>query len=502
MKSIIRPIFMVFLVLVLLTMLAQGHVVAAEKKVLKVGVGVDVTTLDPANRKGIFDLFITTLIYEDLVTYDRNMKLVPALATSWEPVDDTTWRFKLRKGVKFHDGTPFDAEAAKINLDRVRDAPRSKYLYAMIESVSIEDDYTIVVKTDRPFAFFLNSLAHGAAGIISPKAIEEYGKEVGSHPAGTGRFKLKEWIPKERLVLVKNDEYWGKKAKLDEFVMRPIPEEGTRAMAFESGAIDVICDPLPHRIPEFKANKDIHVITGPETRVVWVGFNVGDKVLSNVKLRQAIGHAINRDEIIEYVVEGMALDAQAWTPGIVHKFKKKYNFDYDPKKAKELLREAGYPNGLELNFWTPEGRYLKDRQIAEAVQAQLAQIGIKAKLRVMEWGAYLDSCIRHEQQLFIMGQGFAAGAAAAMRSAFHSKSRFNFTNYKNPEFERILDRLVSTFDPKVRARLYEEAHELMMDEAFAVPIYHKLGMYAASKKVKNFYSHPMERIDISKTTVK
>lgn len=502
MKNATRIAWIAILVMAFFILFGGSSSLAAQKGVLRFGIGVDATTLDPHNYKATNDLLVDRLIFENLVTFDLKMKVVPVLATSWENPDDTTWIFKLRKGVRFHDGTPFNAQAAKVNIERMKAAPRGKPYFGMIESVTVKGDDTIVIKTSKPFAPFLKNLGIPVGGMVSPKAIEKYGKEIGSHPVGTGPFKLSQWRPKEKLVLVKNDAYWGEKAKLNEFVYLPIPEEGTRAMAFESGEIDVISDPLPHRIAAFKANKNINVTTSPATRMVWIGFNTGDPVLKNIKLRQAIAHAINRDEIVNYVVEGLAINAQQIIPGIIEEFDEKYNFEYNPQKAKKLLAEAGYPNGLELNLWSPEGRYLKDRQIAEAAQAQLAQVGIKANLRVMEWGAYLDALFRHEQQLYIIGWGFSTGDPdAALRGCFYSDSKFNFSNYKNPKMDELLDKGVSTLDPKKRHAIYKDIQQLLIDEAVMVPIYHKLNIYATSNRVKDFYPHPMELIEISTTTV-
>ncbi len=490
------------LMFVLLAIFIPPNALATEKGVLKFGTGVDVATLDPHNYKGVNDLLIINLIYENLVTFDLNMNLIPGLAESWEAIDDTSFRFKLRKGVKFHDGTPFNAQVAKINIDRMKEAPRSRAYFAIIDSAAVENDYSIVIKIKRPYAPFLRNLCHPAGGMVSPAAIQKYGKELAQHPVGTGRFKFKEWLPNERLVLVKNEDYWGQPAKLEKFVMLPIPEEGARAMAFESGQIDVISDPLPHRVIKYKKMKNVKVITGPATRTVWVGFNLGDKVLSQRKLRQAIGYAINRDEIVEHVVEGLAINARAWIPEIVQKSKKNYNFPYDPQKAKKLLAEAGYPDGLELGLWTPQGRYLKDRQIAEAVQAQVAQVGIKANIRVMEWGAYLDSLFRHEQQLYIIGWGFLAGDPdTALRDSFYSTSKFNFSNCKDADLDKLLDKAVSTLNPEARAEMYEEIQRRLIDDALVVPIYHKLNIYVTSDRVKNFYPHPMELINLDETTV-
>jgi peptide/nickel transport system substrate-binding protein len=477
--------------------------VAAGKSVLNIGVGVDVVTLDPHNYKATTDLLVDNLIFETLVKFDLKMNVVPGLASSWDMINDTTWRFRLRKGVKFQDGTPLNAEAVRFNLMRMKDAPRGKGYYGMIKSATVEDEYTVVVTTHGPFAPFLKNMSVDVGGIMSPESIKKYGDNIIANPVGTGSFRLKEWRPREKLILINHEGYWGKKSKLDEIVFLPIPEEGTRAMAFESGEIDVISDPLPHRIETYKKNKNISIITGPATRTVWLGFNVGDKTLSNLKLRQAIAHAVNRDEIVNNVVEGLAINAQAWIPSVVEKSKKDYNFKYDLKRAKELLKEAGYPNGLELNLWTPEGRYLKDRQIAEAVQAQLAQIGIKTNIRVMEWGAYLDACARHEQQLYIIGWGFSAGDPdTALRLCFYSDNQFNYSNYKSPAMDKLLDDAVAMLDPKKRSNLYEQVQQKLIDETIVVPIYHKLNIYAVNKRVVNFNPHPMERIEIGDTSIK
>ncbi|MEW6266202.1 MAG: ABC transporter substrate-binding protein [Thermodesulfobacteriota bacterium] len=491
-----------FVMLAIVTMAGPYEAFGGEKNVLNFGTGVDVTTLDPHNWKTARDLLAINLVYEGLLTLDPDLKVVPMLATSWERVDDTAWKFKLRKGVKFHDGTPFNAEAAKINLDRMRNAPRAKGVFGIIDSVTIEDEYSIVIKTKMPFAPFINNVCHPVGSMISPKAIERYGTEIGHHAVGTGKFVLKEWIPKEKIVLLKNENYWGEKPKLNQVLLRPIPEEGTRTMAFESGEIDIVTDPAPHRITNFKKNKDIQVIAEPAARVVWLGYNTQDKVLSNVKLRLAIAQAINRVELVDYVAEGLAINASAWIPAIVKNSKKKYAYDYDPKKAKDLLKEAGYPNGLELNLWSPEGRYLKDKQIAEAIQAQLSAIGIRIKLSVKEWGSYVDALFRKEQQLFIWGWAFQVGDPDAMlRENFFSKSSYNCTAYNNPEYDKLLDKAVSTMDTTTRAALYDDIQQMLIDDVVGCPIYHSQNIFAIWKKVKGFKAHPLELVVLDKTVV-
>jgi peptide/nickel transport system substrate-binding protein len=502
MKRIRLTWILMISITLMLFVFGQTNTVSAEKKVLTYGAGVDIVTFDPHNYKTATDLSVMNLVFENLVAFDSDLNVRPALAESWDNIDATTWRFKLRKGVKFHDGTSFNAEAAKVNFERMIQSPRASSYFGMITSVTIEDENTIILKTKVPYAPFLKNLCHPVGGIMSPKAIAEYGKDIGTNPVGTGRFKLKEWRVKEKLTLVKNENYWGKKALLDEFIFRPIPEEGTRAMAFESGEIDVLSDPLPHRLSEYKANKNMNVITGPAARVVWVGFNVGDKLLSNIKLRQAIAYAINRDDIVKYVLQDYAINAKKWIPNIVQESNKEYHYDYNLEKAKEFLKEAGYSQGIELNLWTPEGRYLKDRQIAEAVQDQLLKIGINAKLKVLEWGAYMDSCFRHEQQVFIIGWSFQVGDPdTLLRDNFYSSSKWNYSDYKSSEMDKILDEAVSTLDSKIRAGFYEKVQQKLIDDVIGVPIYHRMNIFVTNKKVKNFFPHPMELISLDETTI-
>ena len=499
-KIISSVVFLLTLTATLIVMPCDG--MTGERNVLRFGTGVDVTILDPHNWKTARDLLAINLIYEGLATFDTQLKVVPVLATSWQIVDEKTWRFNLRKGVKFTDGTPFNAEAAKTNFDRMAKAPRAKGVFGIIESVKIEDEYTIIIKTKTPFVPFINNLCHPIGTMISPEAIKKYGTKIGQNPVGTGKFMLKEWRPKEKMVLARNEKYWGKKPKLTEVIIRPIPEEGTRTMAFESSDLDIVSDPAPHRIVQFKKNNNIRVITEPAARVVWLGFNLKDKTLANLKLRQAIAHALNRGELVNYVAEGLAINAPAWIPEIVMKFNKKYNYDLNLKKAKELLKEAGYSNGLTLKLWTPEGRYLKDKQIAEAIQAQLSKIGIKTQLVVKEWAAYLDGVFRKEQQLYIWGWAFQVGDPDAMlRENFFSKSAYNCTGYDNPAYDKMLDKAVSTFNADSRKKLYGEIQQMLIDDVVGCPIYHSENIYALWKRVKNFKSHPLEVVVLDDTTV-
>lgn len=501
MKKRNRLIALIIFTTAFMVLGAVGHQATA-KMILRYGTGIMPVALYPHNYVTAADLVQCNLIFDNLLTFDHDQNPVPALATSWEMINDTTWRLKLRKGVKFTDGTPFNAEAAKINLEIAKEQPKGKRYYNMIESVTIEDPYTILIKTYEPHAPFLNKLCIAVGGMVSPKAIEKYGDKLAVNPVGSGPFKLKEWVPKVKMVLERNDDYWGKKPKLDEFHVFQIPEEGARAMAFESGNIDVNQLPAVHRIAEYRKNPKIKIVTTPGFRIFYLGFNTKDKLLRNKNLRKAIAHAINVDEIVDYVMEGVAVKADTVLAQALMKSKEKSCFDYDPAKSKELLAEAGYPNGVEVNLWTPEGRYLKDRQIAEAIQGQLAKVGIKAKLSVKEFASWIAATGRHEHQMSVFGFGFStAEPNASMKLMFYSGATYNTFNYADPKMDNLLDKAAATMDPEKRRQVYEEAERLIIDEVLQVPIYHEIVVFATSDKVKNFRGYPTSMIDISETTI-
>jgi ABC-type transport system substrate-binding protein len=304
------------------------------------------------------------------------------------------------------------------------------------------------------------------------------------------------------MVLERNEDFWGKKPKLDEFHMFPIPEEGTRTMAFESGDIDVIHTPAAHRIADYRKKPDINVIIEPDFRIFYLGFNVKDKLMSNKDLRKAIAHAINKDEIVDYVMEGLGIKADTVLAPALIKSDKKYFFDYDPAKSKELLAKAGYPNGVEINLWTPEGRYYKDRQIAEAIQGQLAKVGIKAKLSVMEFASWIEETNKHNHQTTVAAFGFStADPDASLKLMFYTGATYNSFDYSDPKMDNLLDEAAAMMDPEERRKIYGEVQQLVIDDVIEVPIYHTVAVFAAHKNVKNFRAYPTNMLDIYDTTV-
>ncbi|MCR4397730.1 MAG: ABC transporter substrate-binding protein [Firmicutes bacterium] len=475
-----------------------------KEKVLRISIAAEHLTFDPHNYKAGPDVVAQALIIETLVGRDKDGNRVPKLATSWKMLDPKKWEFKLREGVKFTDGTPFDGKAVKVSLERSSKAPRGSGFVGFVESVDVVDPLTVVLNLKTPFGPILDNLSDPVAGIVSPAALEKYGDDISKNPVGTGPFKLLEWIPGDRTVFVANTEYWGKKPALDKVIMRAIPEESTRLMALKSGETDLIENPAPHEVPNLKKDPNFTVIQTPRARNVWLGMNIKDKILSNKKVRQAIALAVDEETIVSSVLEGMGRVADnGFIPPEVVKLSPAPSYEYNPTKAKQLLAEAGYPNGLTLNLWTPENRYLRDKQVCEVIAQQLQQVGINCKITVMEWGSYLAACGRHEQQLYLMGWGFMTGEPAqALRQTLSTGNTFNYTQYSDPEFDELLAKAEQEADKVKRASYYQRMAEMIQTRDFAVvPLYYMYNSYASTSKVKGVYLTPNELIDLSEATI-
>ena len=486
-------------------LLTSGALLAAEPKyggTLTIAIPVDPGTFDPHYYRSMVDLMVDRLMLETLVTFDADAKIIPELATHWERVDDLTWRFWIREGVKFHDGTPLDAEAVKISLERSFKSPYGYLDKDLFGSVEVEDTHVLTIHTLAPYPTLLNDLAICITAIHSPKALAEYGDQIGMHPTGTGPFKLESYKPNEETVLVRNDDYWGGAPYLDKVVFRPIPDPATRLLAFEAGTVDVIIDPAPEQVVKYERDSRYTVVKGPNTRIVWLGFNCGAEPFNNRLLRQAVAYAINYEEIINHICEGQVRPAAGPVPPELMTKPIERWFTYDPARAKKLLADAGYPNGLSVELWTGEGRYLRDREIAETIARQLSEIGIDVTAKVWEWGAYWSAIMAHQQQMYIIGAGYAnASALGPLKGLFKTGVPYNHSNYSNATFDALIDLALATLDPVEREEVILAAQRILLADAALVPLYNKLGIYVMPSTVHGFQMIPVETIRLHRTWI-
>jgi len=480
---------------------AEQEEVAGIDKQLNIALSSDMLTFDSANYLCGQDAVTQNWVYETLVAYDEEMNIVPKLATDWEYVDAKSIKFNLRSGVFFTDGEPFNAEAVKVCLERTAKAPRGSGFAGWIESVEVVDDLTCIIHMTTEYAPALNNLCHIVTGIMSPKAIAELGDEgLVTTPVGTGPYKLVDWVPNDHVDFTYNDNYWGELPPIGNIHLVIIPEESTRLMALQTGDVDLIENPPAQEAQALENNPDTKLILDTRSRNVNLQCTYTAGPLQDVRVRKAIQCAVNAEEIVEGVLEGLARPADHGyiPPEIVTGAT--IDVGYDPEQAKALLAEAGYADGLTLELWTPEARYFRDVQVIEVIQQQLLAVGIKTNITVFEWATYLGKLTNHEAELFLMGWGFMTGEASqALRQTMFSGNAFNYSNYSNPKFDELLAQAEVTVDMDERDAIYTEINELIcLEDAVVKPLYYMYNIYGCRSNVSGVRITANEMIDISK----
>ena len=471
---------------------------------LKVAFGQDIDTFDLHNYRGTQDSIGGSLVYETLVAYDREQKIIPVLATSWKQVDRLTWIFNLKKNVKFHNGNRFNAKAAKFSLERAAAAGPAAAYAGFIESVEILDEYTIKLHLKYEYGSVLNNLSSVIVAMIDPEFTNNNKQKITQIACGTGPFKLEEYIPGTKSVYIKNENYWGTPAKLDRIEFVTIPESGTRVTALKTGEVDLIENPAPHELPALKRNDQFYVYTSPKDRTLFLGFNLKNEEIGskeNVALRKAIAYAIDKKAIVDYVLEGLGLVADTgFIPQTIsgNLYDTELIRSYDIDKAKELLKAAGIKSGHEVNIWVTRGRYLLDTETAQVIQGFLEEIGLKANIRVMEYGPMIGALGDFKHEIFQLAWGWMTGEPSqALRQVLHGDSTWNFTGFNNKEFKNLLSQAEVTIDWEERMSLYNQAYKIAFDEVAIIPLLHYQNVYVARKGVKGIYASPREILELN-----
>jgi peptide/nickel transport system substrate-binding protein len=469
---------------------------------LTIGTSQDVLTLDIPNYRSTQDLLIGGLIFDSLLTYDKDAKLQPGLAESWKQVDTTTYEFKLRKGVKFHDGTPADAEAVKKHFEWAKTQLKGQRFYSMITSITTEGSETVTFKLDKPYTPFISNIAFATGAVMSPAAVAKFDKEkeLPRNPVGTGPYKLSEWVATQRMVLERNPDYWGPAPKLNKIVIRYIQDESTRMAALEAGEVDVIQNAPPHRAAELKSSQKLQLLTGPYAQVFWLGFTHTNPLLADVRVRQAIASVVDRETLVKNVAEGMPRLASGFVPPELAP-PVAAPARVDMAKAKELLAQAGHPNGFRIDLWTTNGVYLRDKEIAEALQAPLKSIGVDAQVKVMEYAAFADGMARHEAGLFTLGWAHTPAPDSLLRGVFLGSSAANWSGYKNAKVDELIEKAVVQSSYEDAVKVWQEVEQTLAQDVAGVPIYWSTLLYAASTKVHDFAPTPFGQFDIKNAWV-
>ena len=450
-------------------------------------------SLDPNMYNDIPALTITEQIFNTLLKVDENGNIVPELAESFEYVSPTELVIKIRQGVKFHNGDTLTSKDVAFSINRMLDKPASRVMIDAITKVEIIDDYTVKIITSEPFGALLNHLTHPTAAIMSEKAVKAAGDSYGQHPVGTGPYKFVSWQSGDKITLEANPDYFLGVTPIKNVVFRPVTEASNRTIGIETVELDLAYDIEGLDREKLRNDDSIVFLEEPSFGIDYIGFNTRKAPFDNVKVRQAIATAINADDFITAVYKGSGEKANSLIgPKVFGYTTEAKAWEYNVEKAKQLLAEAGYPNGFKAKIWINEN--VERRDIAIILQAQLKEIGIDLAVETLEWGAYLDGTARGDHELFMLGWVTVTGDADyGLYPLLHSSSFGGAGNrafYHNPKVDELLSKARVSINQEERKELYKEVQIIAQEE---VPYYvtaYKSQNAALQKNIENFKLKP------------
>jgi peptide/nickel transport system substrate-binding protein len=478
--------------------------------VLVVGQIAEPQALDPHAVTAVNYFRILMNLYEGLVRYaPGTLEVEPALASGWEiSADGTVYTFALREGIRFHDGTPLDAEAVVFNFERMLDEEHPyhftgpfplSFFFSAIETVEAVDDLTVRFTLSEPYAPFLSNLAYPTGLIVSPAAVQEHGQEFGRNPSGTGPFRFAEWRSNEAVVVVRNEDYWDGMAASEAVVFRPITDANTRTAEMLAGGIDVMVEVPPVALSQFQGpGFTVTEQAGPH---VWfLILNAKEGPFADVRVRQAANYAIDKEALVNEVLEGTATVASGPTPPA---FAWAYNeelepYPYDPDRARELIAEAG-AEGAEITFYVTEGGsgMLDPVPMGTAIQADLAAVGFDVRIETYEWNTFLgrvnpglEGKADMAQMAWMTNDPDTLPFLTLRTDAWPEAGGFNSGYYSNPEVDALLEAARVETDQDERARLYREMQAIVQEDAPWVFVANWKQNAVTSDRVENFRLEP------------
>lgn len=470
----------------------------------------DIASFDPHTTRETVSGMVNSQIFDYLTVLNSDGSVGPGLAQSWETSeDDRTWTFNLVSDVTFHDGEPFNAEAVKVNFDRILNPdnalPAVQLLRGVVE-VRAVDETTLEIVTEEPFGPLPFHLTHYSLGIVSPSALENMStEELGQNPIGTGPFKFVRYTPNDRIILEANPDYWGEGPYVSTVVFRPAPEIATRSLLLETGEADIVAHVSPQDVEALGNVNGVRVDVIPFTRVIFIHMNGSKEPFSDVEVRRALSWAIDRQTIVDVILRGYASVANGPMGDGVYGYTETSGYGYDPEMARQLLADAGYPNGFSTTLWVPAGRYQGAEEAAQALQAQLAEVGVDVQLEIIEFSTLLDQVRKppEESTYDMVLLGFAPATNDAdwqMYSQFHSSSFAPLSNnrsyYSNTQVDELLETGRFSIDPDTRLAAYAEALQIINDEAPELYLYQGTQIYGVNERVSDLVYLPIDIQDL------
>jgi len=492
--------------------LLLGFVLQAPAQQITIGLGGDVTSIDPHYHNLTPNNNIADHIFGTLVQQDPNQRRVPGLAESWRAVDDLTWEFKLRKGAKFHDGSDVTAEDVVFSIDRVAKVPNSPgpftlYTKQVTEAIAV-DPLTVRLKTAKPYPNMVVDIA--TVQIVSKKVAAGASTDdfnSGKAAIGAGPYKLVRYARGDRIELARNDAYWGPKPHWERVTFRMLTNDASRVAALLAGDVQAIETIPTSDMAKLSKNTGFGIFRKVSTRIIYLHMDsnrdkspfVTDKAgkpldrnpLKDVRVRRAMSKAINRPAIVDRVMEGLAVPAGQLLPdGMYGTSANLKPESYDPEGAKKLLAEAGYPDGFGLTIHAPNNRYVNDEQLAQAVAQMLTRVGIATKVEAMPANVYFSRASKLEFSFMLVGWGSNTGEVSSPLKALlatYDKAKgmgaANRGRYSNPKMDKVLEQALVTVDDDKREKLLAQAVEISMADVGVIPMHFQVNTWAARKGI-------------------
>jgi len=477
---------------------------------LVIGLSADVTSMDPHVLNAAPNNGVADQLYGTLVLNDARQRQQPGLAESWRAIDETTWEFRLRKGVKFHDGSDFTAEDVAFTIERPAALKSAGAQFAVftraVREMIIVDAHTIRMKTAAPYPNLPIDMS--ALPMLSKRAAQNAQSpdfDSGKAAIGAGPFKLVRFVRGDRIELARNDAYWGPKPAWDRVTLRIITNDASRVAALLAGDVQMIEAVPTQDFAKVRAHKDLQVFTIASNRMIFFHldsardkspfvFDLSGKPLErnpfkDVRVRKAVSKAINRQTIVERVMEGMALPAGQFVPEGFFGYEPALKAEpFDPDGARKLLADAGYPKGFAITLHGPNNRYVNDDQIVQAVAQMLTRVGIQTRVETMPLAAYFPKGNKSEFSVALLGWGVSTGEASyplralvATNNAEKGFGNFNWARYSNPKLDKLIEQALATVDDAQREKLLREGQQMAFADQAVVPLHYQVNAWAARR---------------------
>jgi peptide/nickel transport system substrate-binding protein len=479
----------------------------------------DIVTLDPHSQNHATTHSILQHTYEGLTRYTKDYEIEPCLALSWKQLSDTHWRFSLRKGVKFHDGSPFSADDVVFSFGRIKQPQGTNQVYVTgIKEVKKIDDYTVDFLLEGPTPILLRNIvdfrimSKAWAEKNNSQNVQDYAKRqeiyASRNANGTGPYLIKSWEPDKRIVFAANKDWWDKtEGNVTDVVYTPIKSDQTRVSALLSGEVDLVTDLPTQDVERLRKAANLKVLDGIEVRTIFIGLDQhndelkyssvkGKNPFKDVRVRQALNMTVDREAIRKVTMGGLSVPAGIMVAPGVHGYSKQIDLvtKYDVAGAKKLLAEAGYPDGFEFTLDCPNNRYVNDEKVCQALTAMWAKAGLRVRLNTMPFASHLSKILNFDTSAYMLGWGVATfDALYTLQSLVRTKTTgadgsFNLGRISDPKLDNTIDAIKIATDPVARDALLKEGLEKTRDQAYYVPLHHQLRPWAMKNNVSIPYA--------------